>query len=541
MKIVLLLLKNSRRNLIIATIASLISGISSAGLIAVINYTLAHLNDLPTWIPWLFVGLCLVLLVFKFATWVLTTRLSEEIIYDLRLTMTQKILDCPLQHLETLGASKLLATMTGDINAIASSSIDVSLIVVNAAILIAVFAYLSWLSPLLCAMVFASIVVGFAIFNSIQQLGIKDFHRNRQVQDVLFGHFRAITDGTKELKLHRPKRQSFIKEELEVTAKKSKFYRMRAINIIAFGVSLGSILFFVPIALVLFVYPQIAEVSVATISSYAVAILYIINPISDIATALPQLAQANVSLDKVESLGLSLEAQVTEPQFPTGSDFDAHWTSWELVDVHHTYPSDREEHSFTLDQINLTFQPGEIIYIVGGNGSGKSTLLKIIAGLYIPDRGQVIFNGIPVTDDNREWYRQQFSAVFYDFYLFDRLIGIESDRLEEVQHYLRLLEIDRKVTIQDGVLSTTKLSQGQRKRLALLTAYLEDRPIYLFDEWASDQDPVFKAIFYEKLLPQLQSRGKTVIAITHDDRYFHNFSTPNTRLIKLDYGTIIEQ
>jgi putative pyoverdin transport system ATP-binding/permease protein len=158
--------------------------------------------------------------------------------------------------------------------------------------------------------------------------------------------------------------------------------------------------------------------------------------------------------------------------------------------------------------------------------------------LYITDRGQVLLNNTLVTNENREWYRQQFSVVFYDFYLFDRLMGIDEESFEQIQDYLTLLEIERKVTIQDGVLSTTKLSQGQRKRLALLTAYLEDRPIYVFDEWVSDQDPLFKEVFYQKLLPDLQSRGKTVIAVTHDDRYF-NQSQKNIRLVKLDYGRIV--
>jgi putative ATP-binding cassette transporter len=88
--------------------------------------------------------------------------------------------------------------------------------------------------------------------------------------------------------------------------------------------------------------------------------------------------------------------------------------------------------------------------------------------------------------------------------------------------------------VRDGVLSTVDLSQGQRKRLALMTAYLEDRPIYLFDEWAADQDPVFKEVFYLALLPELKARGKTVIVISHDDHYFHVAD----RILKLDYGKI---
>ena len=183
-----------------------------------------------------------------------------------------------------------------------------------------------------------------------------------------------------------------------------------------------------------------------------------INPIAGITSSLPQIAQANVALKKIDSLGLSLLGSITEPNFPTGNDFDRNWTSLELVNIHHAYRSDREEHQFTLDNINLKFEPGKIVFIVGGNGSGKSTLVKLIAGLYTPDRGKILFNNILVTDDNREWYRQQFSVVFYDFYLFDRLIGIDTSQESKIQKYLIQLEIEHKVTVKDGVLSTTNLS-----------------------------------------------------------------------------------
>ena len=534
MKIIRLLFQSSGKNLFLAIIASFISGVSSAGVIALINFALANLQDLPVWLPWLFISLCLVLWIFNFISWVLTTKLSQEIIYDLRLQMTRRILGCPLRHLETVGASTLLATLTGDIDSISGASVQLSLVIVDLAVLVGIFVYLCWLSPWLFLLMFTSLVAGFLLYFVILGKGMKNFELNRQVQDVLFSHFRSVTEGTKELKLHRPRRIAFIDRELQVSAARSKDYWIKAMAIIAFGASLGTVLFFIPIGLILFVLPKFATVSTATISSYAIAILYSISPISEIASSLPQISQANVAFDKIESLGLSLSERVTEPDFPTGSDFDASWTSLKLVKINHAYAGETE-HQFSLQNINLEFKPGEIVFIVGGNGSGKSTLVKLITGLYTPDRGQILFNGIPVTDDNREWYRQQFSAVFYDFYLFERLIGIDQKHQQSIQDYLKLLEIDHKVTVKDGVLSTTNLSQGQRKRLALLTAYLEDRPIYIFDEWASDQDPVFKAVFYTKLLPELKNRGKTIIAVTHDDQYFEYCD----RLIKLDYGCLV--
>jgi putative ATP-binding cassette transporter len=90
------------------------------------------------------------------------------------------------------------------------------------------------------------------------------------------------------------------------------------------------------------------------------------------------------------------------------------------------------------------------------------------------------------------------------------------------------------VQVKDGSFSSIALSQGQRKRLALLTAYLEDRSIYVFDEWASDQDPMFKQIFYTQLVPELKQRGKTILVISHDDHYFHLAD----RIVKLDSGKL---
>ncbi|HEY9804955.1 MAG TPA: ATP-binding cassette domain-containing protein, partial [Candidatus Obscuribacterales bacterium] len=205
-------------------------------------------------------------------------------------------------------------------------------------------------------------------------------------------------------------------------------------------------------------------------------------------------------------------------------------------EVTHAYRGDREEDGFTLGPLTLSFQPGEVVFLIGGNGSGKSTLAKLITGLYSPEAGELTLDGQLITEANREWYRQHFSVVFADFYLFDRLLGL-GDRVEldpQAKDYLIQLHLDHKVRVEGGTLSTTTLSQGQRKRLALLTAYLEDRPIYLFDEWASDQDPIFKEIFYTQLLPELKQRGKAVLVISHDDHYFHLAD----RIVKLDYGKL---
>jgi putative ATP-binding cassette transporter len=144
-------------------------------------------------------------------------------------------------------------------------------------------------------------------------------------------------------------------------------------------------------------------------------------------------------------------------------------------------------------------------------------------------------NGVRVDQSNIEHYRQYFGAVFADFHLFEHLLGIEPADLEKrAAHYIHKLGLEHKVKVDNQRFSTINLSTGQRKRLALITAYLDDKPIYLFDEWAADQDPEFKRVFYTVLLPELKAKGKTVIVISHDDTYFAHAD----RVVKLEEGRL---
>jgi putative ATP-binding cassette transporter len=246
--------------------------------------------------------------------------------------------------------------------------------------------------------------------------------------------------------------------------------------------------------------------------------------------------RASIALQKIEDFERSLTALHAEPDSALPEDIKYKFSRLELCDVAFAYHRAGEIHDFIVGPVNLSLVPGEVVFLVGGNGSGKTTLVKVLAGLYAPASGQVRLDGETITDANREHYRQHFSAVFADFHLFDRLLGLESTQLDEhAKKYLAQLELDHVVEVKGGILSTTKLSQGQRKRLALLTAYIEDRPIYIFDEWAADQDPFFKRVFYHNFLPELKARGKAVLVISHDDRYYNVAD----RIIRLDCGSIV--
>ncbi|MCX6635946.1 MAG: ATP-binding cassette domain-containing protein, partial [Acidobacteria bacterium] len=170
----------------------------------------------------------------------------------------------------------------------------------------------------------------------------------------------------------------------------------------------------------------------------------------------------------------------------------------------------------------------------GGNGSGKTTLLKLFTALYQPMQGCIRVDGSEITAANVQSYRNLFSAIFSDFHLFDKLHGLRDIAPERVDDLLRRMDISQKTAFRDGRFSNILLSTGQRKRLALVVSYLEDKPVYVFDEVAADQDPRFRGYFYETLLPELKRAGKTVVVVTHDDRYFHVAD----RVLGMDYGKL---
>jgi putative pyoverdin transport system ATP-binding/permease protein len=538
MNLIEFLLKTSWLIVVAAAITGTLSGIGSAASIALINHSIAQIT--PTQpqasqsLLWGFVGLAIITLITNLASQFLLAQLAQDAIYKLRLRISGWILASPLQQLEEIGANRLLATLTEDIQAISNGMFNIPTVCINLAIIAAALSYLGYLSVWVLMGTIAFLVISISLVQLLINRAMRSFSASREDTDALMKHFRAITDGIKELKLNSQRREDFLDCDLSATASSLRGHRITSQRAIALSSGLGELFFFMLLGLLVYGVPHVKVVSAELLSGYVITMSYLMRPIGNLLTALPAFAQAGVSLRKIDTLGLSL-VSLAEIQAQTKLAPQA-FEKLQLIGATHTYQQDGEN-SFTLGPIDLTLTPGELIFIVGGNGSGKSTLGKLITGLYTPNAGEIRLDGQPIDDLLREAYRQLFAAVFFDFYLFDRLVGIAPDNLDDrAKTYLERLQLDHKVTIHDGQLSTTALSQGQRKRLVLLTAYLEDRPIYLFDEWAADQDPFFREVFYQQLLPELKQRGKTLIVISHDDRYFHLAD----RVLKLDYGQIVD-
>ena len=520
----------SRLSIVMVALMGVAGGLASTAMLALVNSIVSSGRHPSTTLVGGFAALCVALPVTRYVSQLLLINLSARSFVELRLMLTRRVLRAPLRQLETVGAPRLLATLTNDVATIADMLSMVPLLLVHGSLVVSSFAYLGWLNWRLFLEVAVVTVLAVAAYQLAVRRALVHFRRSRQLVDDVMGQIRSMVEGTKELKMNVRRRAAFLQLVEESSYSMQREARTGQ-KIFAAASSGGQALFFAVVGLVVLVLPQFQAVGLRALTGYAIVLFQLMAPLEVLLNAFPGLSRAAVAVRNVESLGLSLAAEVASEVAAPPAAF---WDRLELAGVTHGYLRDGEE-GFLLGPIDAVFQRGELVFLVGGNGSGKTTLAKLLIGLYTPQEGAIHFAGRPVSEENREWYRGHFAVVFSDFFLFERLLGCEEMSIDdEARRYLGLLQLERKVRIEGEMLSTIELSQGQRKRLALLSAYLEDRPIYLFDEWAADQDPQFKEVFYHELLPGLQRRGKTVFVITHDDHYFHLAD----RILKLDSGKI---
>ena len=536
MSVLKFIFRNSTGVMVFIALAGIAGGLSNAGVIALIHATMNSGGARNPNLLYAFAGMCLLVLVSNIISHILLLRVSQKMIIKMRMTLSRQILKTPLRKVEEAGTPRVLQCLIGDAQTVSSAIISLPLICVNVATVIACLLYAGWLSRWLLLGMFIFIAAGVTSYQLAVKKALHFQRLARREADTLMANFRALAEGNKELKLNHARSDQFYSQDLEACAQTMSGHTITGSSIYIVAEVWGRMLYFVFIGIMLFILPVYLQIDRASMTGYLLIILYIMGPIGMLLATVPGLSNAKVSLQRIEELGLKLESGTKEQEASRDSQTSG-WRQLELVGVTHSYKREKDDTTFTLGPLDLTLYVGELVFVIGGNGSGKSTFAKVVTGLYIPEDGEIRIDGRTIDNSTRADYRQLFSAVFSDFYLFRRLPGAKDGEFDErAQQYLSEFNLDKVVKVEGGVFNTIAVSWGQRKRLALLGAYLEDRPFYVFDEWAADQDPMFKSIFYTQMLPELKSRGKTVLVISHDDRYYDVAD----RIIKLDDGKCVK-
>lgn len=525
--------KEGQKKLLLMIICGALSGLGNTFVIYLINQSLSMKDNFTNG---LFYAFIIGLIVHIVAERYIRTRIAvitNEVVYKKRVELIDKTLKIPFERMERFEKGKINACLNNDTEKISEG---MHLAVTGGTNLVTLFFCLIYLGILSfwglilsLGVVIITILINLFVAGEANRL----YEESRDIQNRFFGFINDMLLGFKELKLNRGRRKEFqnnFEKACEDYQKKGTRVDLKFAN----AFIMEDMILLSVVGFVAFMFPLIFEMQPDILYNYVFIFLYMIGPVTYLLHSLPQIMQIQVSWKRINSLMAEVTELEKADQPLVDEVIPKKTVALTLKGVKFQYKNTNGE-NFSVGPIDYEFKPGEITFITGGNGSGKSTFAKLITGLYPADQGEFLINGVTKTPEQIQEY---YSAIFSDFYLFDRLYGIDIDgREQEIHNLLELLRIQDKITIKDGEFSTTKLSTGQKKRLALLVSYLEDRPICLFDEWAADQDPDYRKFFYQNLLPELSRKGKCVIAITHDDHYFDKAD----HLIKMEHGKFSEK
>lgn len=462
-------------------------------------------------------------------------KITYNIVYDLQMSLTDKIFLTRYQKFESIDQGRVLSTLNEDTSVVGNSATIIVTLLTSMVTTVGAFVYLASIAFWATLVTIAVIAAIAVLYYFVSQKATAYLEDARDTRDAYMDQVNGLVDGFKELSLQYKKRMQY-RDDLEVTTgefrNKNVLANVKFLNAFLVGESmlvavLGAVSFAIPR-----IFPHIETF---TLMSFIMVLLYLIGPINGILNSIPTIARLFVSWRRIKKFEEDIPANIKPGELEKLQTGPKKIEKIVAKGVTFEYESEEEDQKgFSVGPIDFEAKKGEVVFIVGGNGSGKTTLAKLLTGLYIPNEGEITVDGKQIANFQLGEY---FSSVFSDFHLFEKLYNVDlndQSKKDDAKEYLDILHLSGKVEFEENNFSTTDLSGGQRKRLALLKCYLEDCPVYLFDEVAADQDPEFRKFFYRELLPKMRERGKIIIAITHDDHYFDVAN----KVIKMDMGKI---
>ncbi len=534
MQLIDLLRKESEPRLRLILTLSMLSGASNAALVALINAgaSAVYSSNAATREFILFLLVLVIFGVTKVKAEVAGKELFDAAMARQRVRLMEKLLFVRLDRLERMRNTDIIASSARNIGHVVQASDVIVYGLQSMFMLVFCAIYLLYLSPAAFVAVGAGLAVAAMYRHSSREQARTGQERIISTDSDLSHMMAETLRGFMEVKLNAERRTAIHRTYNDLVVVNSKLVNEATRDTVQARMVIQSIFYWV-IAAVVFLIPRFSNVYSVEILEITAVVLFLIGYLAGFLDIIPMVGRTNAALKGLAKLEAELDELAEEQQANT-PPIEA-FQSLELRGLTYTYTDPDGSNGFSLGPIDLSLRAGQLLYIIGGNGSGKSTLIKSLTGLYASACDGVWLNGEQVRPDTVNRLRSVFSLVMSDFHLFERFYGYENADPKQITLWLDRMGLAHKVRFENGTFSTRKLSTGQRKRLALITMLVEDRPVFIFDEWAAEQDPHFRDVFYNELLPDLRNRGKAVISVTHDQNFLGNADM----VVRLEYGRIV--
>ncbi|MDC3961005.1 cyclic peptide export ABC transporter [Polyangium jinanense] len=468
------------------------------------------------------------------ATYHRTTSLVEAVLHRVRTRIVEKIERTELEGLERVGTAEIFDRVTENMSVVSEQGWVLGSFLQALFVLVFGLVYIAWISLPAFALIALMLVFGFFIVQYRFEEVVDVLRQMGQLRLELFDMVMDLLKGFKEAKFSR-RRGREIHDDIVGMAESLRIGAVRTAEGLSGVLVMPNCVLYILLGAVIFTMPRYVDVDAETMASLVTCTAFVWGPFTSVAGGLNAVFRSSVAFEQIRTLEGKLDEAVERAAVQKTEDpWNGRIGTLSTRDIVYEYPTGNGDRSFRVGPLSLDIEPGEVVFLVGGNGSGKSTLLKVLTGLYPRSGGELRVGGVLVQPENVAAYREMISAIYSDFHLFSKLYGMLDAEPEAVRALLAQMGLEGKTSFEAQQFTRRTLSTGQRRRLYTIMTLLEDRPVYVFDEWAADQDPGFRRYFYEELVPALKGRGKTVIAVTHDDRYFHCAD----RVIKLSYGKV---
>lgn len=526
------------RDLQIMGLLSAASGLATTALLIVVNAVAEAVADgaHPDWSAAIgFLAAFGVFLTCNRAALLRANTVIESQLREVRLEIVERIRRSELKTIEDLDRGELYTLISQETNHLSMVFPVLVDCVAQAAVLGASLAYITVLSPAAAALFVAVTAVGIVIYLRNGERLMATLWEVNERQARMLDRIGDIVEGAVELRLSAA-RSDGVFEAFKVASAEAERWTSRFGERWVAIVMMTSFLTYYMLGVVVFLFPTFVTGHNHIILALTPALLLAMGPLFKFVGAVPLILRANVGVSGLEAALARLEAAggVAPAEARALSAQFQGFQEIRFEGLQTSYRDATGRVTFTAGPLHVNLRRGEILFLVGGNGAGKSTSLRMMTGLYPHEAGRICIDGAPVEGAALAGMRELYSAIFTDFHLFDRLYGLRGVDPARVTELIETMRLSHKVRYVDGRFSDIKLSTGQKKRLALITTLLEDRPITVFDEWPAEQDQEFREFFYFSILPMIKARGGTVLAVTHDDRYWHVAD----RVIRLDLGAV---
>ena len=520
----------------IAQISDVIAEMRDAGNFGVVNIDIQTIGTLGLTLIVIYAATAL----FNFGQrWIMATA-TQKISKQMRTDVSHKINRLPFRFFQKKSYGDVLSYMTNDVDTISMTlNQGVSMLFSAVALLIGsliMMFYTSWIMALTAV---GSSLIGFLMMAVIVKKSQKFFIAQQNNLGSINGHVEEAYTGHTVIKAYNNSKQfkktfDEINTKLYDSAWKSQFFSGLMFPLMSFIGNFG----YVMVCIVGAIMTMNGTISIDVIVVFMIYVRLFTQPLTDLAQAATQLQRTAAASERVfEFLGeKEMEDESQKIKYLTDVKGNV-----EFRNVKFGYVPDKTViHNFSAE-----VKSGQKIAIVGPTGAGKTTLVNLLMRFYELDGGEILLDGTPTIDVQREDVHNQFCMVLQDTWLFDGTIkeniiysekGVSDEDVENacktvgLHHFIQTLPDGYETVLN----ASTNLSEGQKQLLTIARAIIKDSPLLILDEATSSVDTRTERIV-QKAMDEL-TKGRTSFIIAHRLSTIKNAD----KILVLKDGDIVE-